>query len=60
MGLGYGFAYYFLSTMGESLAVNPVVLTVGFGVAFISDVIKGIHPSIQKSMGGSIRIGVGS
>jgi hypothetical protein len=46
MGLGYGFAYYFPSTMGESLAVNPVVLTVGFGVAFISGVIAVIHPSI--------------
>jgi hypothetical protein len=52
MSLGYGFAWYFLSTMGESLAVNPVVLTMGFGVAFISSVIVGIHPSIQKLMRG--------
>jgi hypothetical protein len=46
--------------MGESLAVNPVVLTAGFDVAFIRGVIAGIHPSIQKLIRGSIRIGVGS
>jgi hypothetical protein len=59
MGLGYGFAWYFLSMMGGSLAVDPIVLAVGFGVAFISGVIAGLHPSIQKPMGVSISIGFG-
>jgi ABC-type lipoprotein release transport system permease subunit len=43
--VGYGFAWYFLSTMGGSLAVDPVVLAVGFGVALISGVAAGLYPS---------------
>jgi len=46
--------------MGGSLAVDLVVLAVGFGVAFISGVIAELHPSIQKPMGVSISIGFGN
>lgn len=46
--------------MGGSLPVDPVVLGVGFGVAFISGVLAGLHPSIQKSMGFFISIGAGN
>jgi putative ABC transport system permease protein len=43
--VGYGFAWYFLSTMGGPFAVDPVVLAVGFGVAVISGVVAGLYPS---------------
>ena len=43
--VGYGFAWYFLSTMGGILAVDPVVLAAGFGVALISGVAAGLYPS---------------
>ena len=45
LAVGYCFAWYFLSMMGGFLAVDPVVLAVGFGVAFISGVISGLYPS---------------
>jgi len=43
--VGYGFAWYFLSTMGGVLAVDPLVLAAGFGIALISGVAAGIYPS---------------
>jgi hypothetical protein len=43
--IGYGFAWYFLSTMGGVLAVDTVVLAVGFGVAVLSGVAAGLYPS---------------
>ena len=43
--VGYVFAWYFLSTMGGFLAVDPLVLAVGFGIALISGVGAGIYPS---------------
>ena len=43
--LGYSVAWYFLSTMGGAVAVDPVVLSAGFGVALISGVVAGLYPS---------------
>jgi putative ABC transport system permease protein len=43
--VGYGVAWYFLSTMGGTLAVDPVVLGAGFAVALISGVAAGLYPS---------------
>jgi putative ABC transport system permease protein len=43
--VGYGVAWYFLSTMERSLAVDPFVLAAGFGVALISGVVAGLYPS---------------
>jgi ABC-type antimicrobial peptide transport system permease subunit len=43
--VGYGFAWYFLSTMDRLLAVDPVVLALGFGIAVLSGVIAGLYPS---------------
>jgi putative ABC transport system permease protein len=43
--VGYGVAWYFLSTMGRSLAVDPFVLAAGFAVALISGVAAGLYPS---------------
>jgi putative ABC transport system permease protein len=43
--VGYGFAWYFLSTMGEPLTVDPIVLVVGFGVALLSGIAAGLYPS---------------
>jgi putative ABC transport system permease protein len=43
--VGYGFAWYLLSAMGGLLAVDPMVLAVGFGVALISGVAAGLYPS---------------
>jgi len=43
--VGYGFAWYFLSTMGGLLTVDPIVLAVGFGVALLSGVAAGLYPS---------------
>jgi putative ABC transport system permease protein len=43
--VGYGFAWYLLSTMGGLLAVDPIVLAAGFGVALISGVAAGLYPS---------------
>lgn len=43
--IGYGFAWYFLLAMGGILAVDPVVLAAGFGVALISGVAAGLYPS---------------
>lgn len=43
--IGYGFAWYFLSIMGRSLAIDPFVLAVGFAIALISGVVAGLYPS---------------
>ena len=43
--VGYGFAWYFLSTMGGSLTVDLFVLAAGFTVALISGVAAGLYPS---------------
>ncbi len=43
--IGYGFAWYFLSTMGRSLAIDPFVLAAGFAIALISGVVAGLYPS---------------
>jgi putative ABC transport system permease protein len=43
--VGYGFAWYLLSTMGGTIAVDPIVLAAGFGVALISGIIAGLYPS---------------
>ena len=43
--VGYGFAWYFLSTMGRSLAIDPFVLAAGFAIALISGVVAGLYPS---------------
>jgi hypothetical protein len=43
--VGYGFAWYLLSTMGGLLAVDPIVLAVGFGIAVLSGVAAGLYPS---------------
>jgi len=43
--VGYGFALYFLSSMGRSLAIDPFVLAAGFAVALISGVAAGLYPS---------------
>ena len=43
--IGYGFAWYFLSTMGGFPDVDPVVLAVGFGIAVLSGVAAGLYPS---------------
>lgn len=45
LAVGYCFAWYFLSMMEVFLAVDPVVMAVGFGVALISGVISGLYPS---------------
>ena len=43
--VGYGFAWYFLSTMGGAVAVDPVLLAIGFGIAILSGVAAGLYPS---------------
>ena len=43
--VGYGFAWYFLSTMGGSLSVDPVVLAAGFAVALVTGLAAGLYPS---------------
>jgi cell division protein FtsX len=43
--VGYGSAWYLLSTIGGIAAVDPVVLAAGFGVALISGVVAGLYPS---------------
>ena len=43
--IGYGFAWYFLSTMGGLLTVDPIVLAAGFGIAVLSGVAAGLYPS---------------
>ena len=43
--VGYGFAWYLLSTIGGLLAVDPVVLAAGFGIAVLSGVAAGLYPS---------------
>jgi putative ABC transport system permease protein len=43
--VGYGFAWYFLSTLDVLLTVDPVILAVGFGIALISGVAAGLYPS---------------
>jgi putative ABC transport system permease protein len=40
--VGYGVAWYFLSTMGRAVAVDPVVLAAGFSVALISGIAAGL------------------
>lgn len=49
---GYGFAWYVLYTMGEAfggalsfVAIDPVMLAIGFGVAVIGGVAAGLYPS---------------
>jgi putative ABC transport system permease protein len=43
--VGYGVAWYFLSTMGRAVAVDPVVLAAGFSVALISGIAAGLYLS---------------
>lgn len=43
--VGYGVAWYFISTMGGAVAVDPFVIVAGFGVALISGVAAGLYPS---------------
>jgi putative ABC transport system permease protein len=43
--VGYGVAWYFLSAMGRSLAVDPFVVAAGFAVALISGLAAGLYPS---------------
>jgi len=43
--IGFGVAWYFLSTMGGLVAVDPVVLAVGFAVSVISATAAGLYPA---------------
>ncbi len=43
--VGCGFAWYFLSTMGELVAIDPVVVAVGFAVSVVSTIAAGLYPS---------------
>jgi putative ABC transport system permease protein len=43
--IGYGFAWYFLSTMDGLFAIDPIVLALGFAVSVISAIAAGLYPS---------------
>ncbi|UCF45250.1 MAG: ABC transporter permease [Candidatus Bathyarchaeota archaeon] len=49
---GYGFAWYVLYTMGGELggalsfiAIDPILLTIGFGISVIGGITAGLYPS---------------
>lgn len=43
--VGYGFAWFFLSTIGGAISFDLGILAAGFGVASISGIAAGLYPS---------------